>query len=180
MKQVSFPRFPQGPKTEAGFPHISFHISTKSRGYRGRAIFQLFDTVCQVRTPLRRDKGARDRGTALGCIPVDIGYLCDSLYMNCLRPGRLDGAFAPGPAGAGRDIRAGEGEEPLTACGFLGPHSYRALMLARMSLMTSEISGVVFLSFSIRSMEWSTVVWSRFSNSLPISLRERLVISRMR
>ena len=95
-------------------------------------------------------------------------------------PGRLDGAFAPGPAGAGRDIRAGKGEEPLTACGLPAPHSYRALMFARMSLMTSEISGVVFLSFSIRSMEWSTVVWSRFSNSLPISLRERLVISRMR
>ena len=72
------------------------------------------------------------------------------------------------PPGAGQDIRAGDA------------HSYRALMFARMSLMTSEISGVVFLSFSIRSMEWSTVVWSRFSNSLPISLRERLVISRMR
>ena len=37
-------------------------------------------------------------------------------------------------------------------------YSYRALMLERISLMTSVISGVLFFSFSTRSMEWRTVV----------------------
>ena len=48
-------------------------------------------------------------------------------------------------------------------------------MLAVMSLMISAVSGLSFTIFSMRSMEWSTVVWSRPSNSRPISFRERLV-----
>ena len=58
-------------------------------------------------------------------------------------------------------------------------YSYRALMLEFRSLMTSLISGLVFMSFSTPSMECMTVVWSRPSNYLPISFRERLVICRI-
>lgn len=39
-----------------------------------------------------------------------------------------------------------------------GRYSYRALMLALMSLMTSATSGFAFISFSTRSMECMTVV----------------------
>ena len=57
--------------------------------------------------------------------------------------------------------------------------SYRALMLAFRSLMISATSGLLLMSFSTRSMECMTVVWSRLSNSLPISFRDRLVIRRI-
>ena len=44
-----------------------------------------------------------------------------------------------------------------TICGGIVDYSYRALMLALMSLMTSATSGLVLMSFSIRSMECMTV-----------------------
>lgn len=69
---------------------------------------------------------------------------------------------------------------PSSARGIGGPlYSYRMLMLAVMSLMISAFSGSVLIRSSTRSMEWSTVVWSRPSNSLPISFRDRLVIRRI-
>ena len=97
------------------------------------------------------------------------GVVWYSLYCGARRPRRAK-------------PRPGDGVGANSICPKRGGrlYSYLALMLARMSLMTSEISGVVFLSFSMRSMEWRTVVWSRFSNSRPISFRDMLVISRMR
>ena len=58
-------------------------------------------------------------------------------------------------------------------------YSYRILIFAVISLMISLISGSSLTIFSTRSMEWSTVVWSRPSNSLPISFKERLVMLRI-
>ena len=57
---------------------------------------------------------------------------------------------------------------------------YRSLMLERMSLMISLVSGSDLHCFSTRSMEWRMVVWSRLSNSLPMSFRESLVMCRVR
>ena len=57
--------------------------------------------------------------------------------------------------------------------------SYRLFTLEVMSLMISFSSRSVFSMVSIRSAECMTVVWSRPSNSLPISFRDRLVICRI-
>ena len=60
----------------------------------------------------------------------------------------LRGTFSPW--GRRLFVRSGPLTFPFPGGRF---YSYRALILALMSLMTSEISGVVFLSFSMRSME---------------------------
>lgn len=59
------------------------------------------------------------------------------------------------------------------------PHSYRLLIFAVISLMISAFSGSFFIISSIRLIELITVVWSRPSNSLPISFKDRLVMRRI-